>query len=54
MGKRKKLFRIRNEKWDINTDTEKIKITLREYAVKIDGSEFEKLDKIGNFLTKFQ
>lgn len=54
MEKIEKSFRIRNEKWDINTGTEKIKTTFREYSVKIDGSEFEKLDKMDNFLTKFQ
>lgn len=54
MGKREKSFRVKNEKQDINPDTEKIKITLRKYSVKIDGNEFEKLDKKDNLLTNFQ
>ena len=51
--KNSKINKIRNEKGDITTDTEKIKTTIRSYFKNLYSTKLENLEEMNNFLDKY-
>jgi CRISPR/Cas system-associated endoribonuclease Cas2 len=48
------IYKIRNEKGDITTETEEIQNTIRSYYKSLYSTQLENLDKIDNFLERYQ
>jgi hypothetical protein len=46
--------KIRNEKGDITTETEKIQKIIRSYYKSLYSTKLENLDEIDNFLDRYQ
>ena len=49
-----KIYKIRNEKGDITTETEEIQKIIRSYFKSLYSTQLENLDEMDNFLDRYQ